>query len=101
LQKQIGTGSFSTGGLFSIEEFVCLVKHAPVIISVNTGTVHIAASVGTPVVVLYAQTNPQHTPWGVPNKVLEFAVPAYLRSKNEVIAYVNKTCICVPMNANC
>jgi ADP-heptose:LPS heptosyltransferase len=96
LQKQIGTGSFSTGGLFSIEEFVCLVKHAPVIISVNTGTVHIAASVGTPVVVLYAQTNPQHTPWGVPNKVLEFGVPVHLRSKNQVIAYVNKTHYGVP-----
>jgi ADP-heptose:LPS heptosyltransferase len=96
LQKQIGTGSFSTGGLFSIEEFVCLVKHAPVIISVNTGTVHIAASVGTPVVVLYAQTNPQHTPWGVLNKVLEFAVPENLRSKNEVIAYVNETLYAVP-----
>ena len=36
---------------------------------------HIAAAVGTPVVVLYALTNPQHTPWGVPSRVLHHEVP--------------------------
>ena len=41
----------------------------------NTGPVHIAAAVGTPVVDLYALTNPQHTPWGVPNRVLFHDVP--------------------------
>ena len=91
LAIQIGAGSFSAGGMFTLAQFICLVKHAPLLVSVNTGSIHIAAAVSTPVVVLYAQTNPQHTPWGVPHKVLEFAVPAYLRSKNEVIAYVNKT----------
>jgi lipopolysaccharide heptosyltransferase II len=91
LAIQIGAGSFSAGGLFTLAQFICLVKHAPLLVSVNTGSIHIAAAVGTPVVVLYAQTNPQHTPWGAPHKVLEFAVPAHLRSKNEVIDYVNKT----------
>jgi ADP-heptose:LPS heptosyltransferase len=91
LQELIGKGSFSAGGLFSLAEYICLVKHAPLLLSVNTGTVHIAAAVGTPVVVLYAQTNPQHTPWGVPGKVLQFPVPVHLRSRNEVIKYVNKT----------
>jgi ADP-heptose:LPS heptosyltransferase len=37
--------------------------------------VHVAAAVGTPVVDLYALTNPQHTPWGVPNRVLSHEVP--------------------------
>jgi ADP-heptose:LPS heptosyltransferase len=96
LERRIGAGSFSASGLFSLAEFVCLVKQAPIILSVNTGTVHIAAAVGTPVVVLYAQTNPQHTPWGVPHKVLEFGVPAHLRSKNQVVAYVNETHYGVP-----
>ncbi|MGA8351985.1 MAG: glycosyltransferase family 9 protein, partial [Isosphaeraceae bacterium] len=41
----------------------------------NTGPVHVAAAVGTPVVDLYALTNPQHTPWGVPNRVLNHDVP--------------------------
>ena len=59
-------------------------------LSVNTGTVHIAAAAGTPVVVLYAQTNPQHTPWKVPCKVLQFPVAEELRSRNEVIKFVNE-----------
>jgi lipopolysaccharide heptosyltransferase II len=98
LEKNIGEGSFSISGILNLDEFICLVKHAPVTLSVNTSTVHIAAAVGTPVVVLYAQTNPQHTPWRTPHKVLPYPVPAYLRSRNEVIAYVNKTLYSVPMN---
>jgi lipopolysaccharide heptosyltransferase II len=97
LEGRIGKGSFSVAGILNLDGFICLVKHAPVILSVNTGTVHIAAAVGTPVVVLYAQTNPQHTPWRAPHKVLPYPVPAYLRSRNEVIAYVNKTLYSVPV----
>jgi len=91
LEQSIGAGSFSTAGLFQVNELVCLVKHAKAIISVNTGIVHIATAVRTPIVVLYAQTNPQHTPWMAPHKLLQFSVPAHLRSKNQVIAFVNKT----------
>jgi lipopolysaccharide heptosyltransferase II len=91
LQAQIGQGSFSAGGMFKLDKFICLVKHTPLLLSVNTGTIHIAAAVGTPTVVLYAQTNPQHTPWKVPHTVLEFPVPEDMRSKNEVIAHVNQT----------
>ena len=98
MQENIGEGSFSISGILNLDEFICLVKHAPVALSVNTSTVHIAAAVGTPVVVLYAQTNPQHTPWRTPHKVLPYPVPAYLRSRNEVIAYVNKTLYSVPVN---
>ena len=41
----------------------------------NTGPVHIAAALGTPVVDLYALTNPQHTPWKVRCRVLFHDVP--------------------------
>jgi len=91
LSEATGTGSFSIAGLFNIGEFICLLKHAPVVVSVNTGTIHIAAAVGTPVVVLYAQSNPQHTPWKVPCRVLPYSIPHDKRSKNEVIGYVNDT----------
>jgi hypothetical protein len=37
--------------------------------------VHIAAALGTPVVDLYALTNPQHTPWQVPHRTLFEDVP--------------------------
>jgi ADP-heptose:LPS heptosyltransferase len=75
-------------GLFSVPEFITLVSRCPLVISVNTSAVHIAAATGTPVLVLYALTNPQHTPWKVPGTVLYFDVPAHLRSKNEVIRFV-------------
>lgn len=83
-----GQNSFSVAGLFTLNEFIALVKKAPLIVSVNTGTIHIAAAVNTPVVVLYAQTNPQHTPWKVANKVLEFEVDEDSRSKNEVLQFM-------------
>ena len=83
--------------MLTLEEFVCLIKNAPVLVSVNTGTIHIAAAVNTPVIVIYAQTNPQHTPWQVPCEVLPFAVPAHARSRNEVIQYVNRTLYSKPV----
>jgi ADP-heptose:LPS heptosyltransferase len=52
-----------------------VLKAAPLLISNNTGPVHIAAAMGTPVVDIYALTNPQHTPWMTPNRVLNFDVP--------------------------
>lgn len=55
--------------------FAALIERAAVLISNNTGPVHIAAALGTPVVDLYALTNPQHTPWEVAHRVLYHDVP--------------------------
>jgi len=88
MEDEIGMGAFSAAGLFSLQELIILIKHSSLLVSVNTGTVHIASAVQTPVLVLYALTNPQHTPWRVTNKVLYFDVPAPLQSKNEVVKYV-------------
>lgn len=63
---------------------------SPLLISVNSGPVHIAAASGTPVIVLYALTNPQHLPWKAKGKALLYDIPAGLRSKNEVIKYVHE-----------
>jgi len=62
--------SFSVAGALNIKEFSALVSLAPLLISNNTGPAHIAAATGTPVVDLYALTNPQHTPWMVLSRVL-------------------------------
>lgn len=90
IQSMAGEGTFNLAGKFKLDEFVKLINKAPVIVSVNTGTVHIAAATGTPTVVLYALTNPQHTPWMVPSQVLSYAVPPDAQSKNEVIAHVSR-----------
>jgi len=90
LAKITGENAFSAAGIFTLEEFIAVIEKSPVIVSVNTGTIHIAAAVNTPVVVLYAQTNPQHTPWMVPHAVLEFEVEETDRSRNEVIQFLYK-----------
>ncbi len=86
----IGKNAFSFAGLLSVEEFIALISQSPLVISVNTATAHIAAATQTPVIVLYALTNPQHTPWKVASAVLFFSVKEDMRSKNEVVNYVNQ-----------
>lgn len=87
----IGQQSFNTAGILELEELIWLIKQSPLLLSVNTGPVHIAAAVDTPVVVLYAQTNPQHTPWKVHNRVLPFPVSPDVQSTNEVLKYLRET----------
>ncbi len=75
IQTAMGTESHSLVGCLALAEMAALLAIAPLLIANNTGPAHIAAAVGTPVVDLYALTNPQHTPWGVPNRVLCHDVP--------------------------
>lgn len=90
ISQQIGHGAFSMAGEFDMEEFMALIAHAPVVITVNTATAHIAAATGTPVLVLYAATNPQHTPWMAKSAVLYYDVSANLQSRNEVVKYMQR-----------
>src|SRR5690606_18767119 len=90
IQKAVGSQSINCAGIFSLEEFAGVLKEAAVVVSVNTGTIHLSSAVATPTVVLYAQSNPQHTPWGVDNMVLDYSIAEELKSKNEVIRYVDR-----------
>lgn len=67
--------SYSLAGQLTLEELAALLAYAPLLIANNTGPVHVAAALGTPVVDLYALTNPQHTPWQTPHRVLSYDVP--------------------------
>lgn len=75
IRAEMGAPSHSLAGKLSLGALCGLIAAAPVLVSNNTGPVHIAAAVGTPVVDLYALTNPQHMPWGVENRVLYHNVP--------------------------
>jgi ADP-heptose:LPS heptosyltransferase len=75
IQRTMGVPSHSLAGALDVAELAALIALAPVLIANNTGPVHLAAAVGTPVVDLYALTNPQHTPWKVANRVLFADVP--------------------------
>ena len=69
-------------GLPVLADLSALLAAAPLLLSNNTGPVHMAAAVGTPVVDLYALTNVQHTPWQVPHQVLFHDVPCRLCYKS-------------------
>ena len=65
----------SLAGRLGLGELAALIDGAQALLCNNTGPAHMAAALGTPVVVLYALTNPQHTPWQVPARVLSHDVP--------------------------
>jgi ADP-heptose:LPS heptosyltransferase len=67
--------SRSLVGALGLAELGALIDEADLLVSNNTGPAHIAAALGTPVVDLYALTNPQHTPWQVRSRVLNHDVP--------------------------
>lgn len=75
IREHVGDGCASLAGQLSLPQLAGLISAAPAIVTNNTGPSHIAAAVGTPVVVLYALTNLQHMPWKVPSEVLFHDVP--------------------------
>jgi ADP-heptose:LPS heptosyltransferase len=89
LASSFGNGVLVAAGVLTIEEFISLVAASRLVISVNTAAIHIATAVDTPVIVLYAQTNPQHTPWKAQSKILEFSVDKTIRSRNTIIRHVS------------
>ncbi len=75
IRGAIGAPSWSLAGRLSLGELGALIAEADLLVSNNTGPAHVAAALGTPVVDLYALTNPQHTPWLVKSRVLFHDVP--------------------------
>ena len=75
IRRAMAHRSHSLAGKLSLTALGALIADASLVIANNTGPVHIAAALGTPVVDLYALTNPQHTPWQVRSEVLYADVP--------------------------
>jgi lipopolysaccharide heptosyltransferase II len=65
----------SFAGRANLGQLAALMSRASLLVANNTGPVHLAAALGKPVVALYALTNPQHTPWRTPSRVLFQDVP--------------------------
>jgi lipopolysaccharide heptosyltransferase II len=82
IQAAMDAPSYSLVAQLELGELAALLELAPLLIANNTGPVHIAAALNTPIVDLYALTNPQHTPWGVQNRVLFQDVPCRLCYKS-------------------
>jgi ADP-heptose:LPS heptosyltransferase len=87
INEKLGGFAIDLTGKLKVEELASVIKNAELIISNNTGPVHLAAATQTPVLVLYALTNPQHLPWQTNHMALPFEVPAEMRSKNVIIEF--------------
>ncbi len=85
--RSSGAECFNLAGKLSLDDFIALIGLASIIVTNNTASVHIAAAVNTPVVDLYARTNPEHTPWMVAHRTLYFDVPKSIRSKNTTLVH--------------
>jgi heptosyltransferase-3 len=76
LQRMIGPGSIDVGGQLSWQATVSLAKRMDLVVSGNTGMMHIAAALGRPQVALHGPTDPQQ--WGPLNtqaKVIQSSCP--------------------------
>lgn len=67
--------SLNLCGELNLGELGGILSDAALLVSNNTGPVHLATALDTPVVDLYALTNPQHTPWKARARVLSHDVP--------------------------
>jgi ADP-heptose:LPS heptosyltransferase len=67
----------SVAGVLPFPEFCALIQAANLTITNNTGPMHVSAAVKTPVIALFALTNPpeQWGPWHVPHRQMYHDVP--------------------------
>ncbi|MFZ5464944.1 MAG: lipopolysaccharide heptosyltransferase II, partial [Pseudomonadota bacterium] len=70
VQEMMDAPSWSLAGALDLAELGAVIGAADAVVTNNSSPAHIAAALGTPVVDLYALTNPQHTPWRVESRVL-------------------------------
>lgn len=70
LKKAAGDACAGIVGHLDFGALAALIAKARLLIANNSAPAHLAAAMQTPVVVVYAATNPQHTPWAVPCRVL-------------------------------
>ena len=62
-------------GRLPLKQFVAVLQHADLMITLDSGPMHMAAAVGTPVVALFGPTDPLRTgPWG-PGRILRRELP--------------------------
>jgi ADP-heptose:LPS heptosyltransferase len=77
MRPQTRQATHSLTGVLPFPALCALFEAADLVITNNTGPMHVAAAVKTPVVALFALTNPpeQWGPWGVPHRQLFHDVP--------------------------
>jgi ADP-heptose:LPS heptosyltransferase len=70
-QMQDAERVINAAGVFSLQELPSFFSRAKLFLTVDTGPMHIAAAVGTPVVALFlSHLAPRHAPWGQEESVV-------------------------------
>ena len=76
MQSMMRTSAFSVAGETTLKQLAGLLRKARLLISNDSGPVHLAVAVGTPVVALFGPTSAVRTgPYGVGHRVLTGKVP--------------------------
>jgi heptosyltransferase-1 len=71
IRVRMKTEAVNLGGLTSLRELACLYRQAALIITTDSGPMHLAAAMGTPVVALFGPTDPARTgPYGPGHRVI-------------------------------
>lgn len=72
LRPETRSSTLPVAGALSFPAFCALIEAADAVVTNNTGPMHIAAALKTPVAALFALTNPpeQWGPWRVPHRLL-------------------------------
>lgn len=80
IRERMAHPALSWAGESDLGQLAALIEAADLVVTNNTGPAHVAAAVKTPVVVLFAWTNPpeQWRPWRVPQRLLNRPVACRL-----------------------
>ncbi|MFZ4441507.1 MAG: glycosyltransferase family 9 protein, partial [Syntrophales bacterium] len=65
IREQMKTEAVNLGGRTTLRELACLYRQATLLVTTDSGPMHLAAAMGTPVVALFGPTDPARTgPYG-------------------------------------
>jgi len=74
--RRMKSSAVNLGGETSLPELACLYQKARLVITTDSGPMHLAAAVNTPVIALFGPTDPQRTgPYGFGHTIIRTALP--------------------------
>ena len=76
IQKLMKTKTVNLGGKTSLRELAALYRRAALLVTTDSGPMHLAAAVGTPVIALFGPTDPSRTgPYGPDHRIIRKRLP--------------------------
>ena len=76
IRSWMKTEAVNLGGRTTLRELACLYRQAALIVTTDSGPMHLAAAMGTPVVALFGPTDPARTgPYGPGHRVIRRELP--------------------------